>query len=67
NGGFLKNGFAVSYPRTVGTRRPDYSQILVLTMIGIKKPLFTSSAHLLITVLLVTPMPTQKPRKNSHQ
>ena len=25
NGGFLKNGFAVSYPRTAGTRRPDYS------------------------------------------
>jgi len=25
NGGFLKNGFAVSYARTVGTRRPEYS------------------------------------------
>lgn len=25
NGGFLKNGFAVSYPRTAGTRRPNYS------------------------------------------
>lgn len=27
NGGFLKNGFAVSYVRTVGTRKPDYSRI----------------------------------------
>lgn len=25
NGGFLKNGFAVSQPRTVGTQTPDYS------------------------------------------
>ena len=25
NGGFLKNRLAVSYPRTAGTRRPDYS------------------------------------------
>ena len=25
NGGFLKNGFAVSRVRTVGTRSPDYS------------------------------------------
>lgn len=25
NGGFLKNGFVVSHPRTAGTWRPDYS------------------------------------------
>ena len=25
NGGFLKNGFAVSYDRTEGTRKPEYS------------------------------------------
>ena len=24
-GGFLKNGFAVSYARTAGTRKPEYS------------------------------------------
>ncbi|WP_368198094.1 class I SAM-dependent methyltransferase, partial [Blautia wexlerae] len=26
NGGFLKNGFAVSCHRTAGTRAPDYSE-----------------------------------------
>ncbi|WP_419041775.1 Abi family protein [Holdemanella porci] len=33
NGGFLKNGFAVSYPRTAGTRRPDYSQFPIWVII----------------------------------
>ena len=29
NGGFLKNGTAVSYARTAGTREPEYSNSLI--------------------------------------
>ena len=45
NAGFLKNGIAVSFRRTDGTRRPDYSvrvDMLVAALVHMKKDLLTS-------------------------